>query len=291
MERRRSMKRNYLALLVAGVGLSMCLSGCPKKPDATKPEEKKPEVKKPAEKKAEAPKQLPPWAKALPARDVTAKAGEMVWATPPEAGSEMAKVGVFKVEAVSGKTATLSDKIGTKYPDVPGAVIHPLGDKSKLKQGDVAHGYGWGASKVIGRVTKLEGGKITLKYWWGNSLTEGDVDHAEPLRPEVAPMAWVAYSESASPYKGLCIAIEGEKVWISTDSGHVITIEKSKVKPIEIGTKKFKVGDKAQAYSWGLGYRLATVEKVVEPDLVYSLKFEGQAEAKDWPFSNMVEKL
>jgi hypothetical protein len=231
------------------------------------------------------------WITALPQKAVTAQVSDEVWATIPRAGEDMAEVGVYKVDSVEGNTATLIDKIGTKYPGVPGALIHALGDATTLKADDAAQGHAWGASKVIGRVKTSEAGMVTLRYQFGTGFTEKMMEQSQPLVTGVAPMAWVAYDNSGSWYKGLVVALEGGKAWISTDSGHIIMQDMPKLKALAIGQPMFKEGDVVKAYSWGFGYLPGTIVKVVEPGMVYSVKLAGKPEVKDYSFANIVSKI
>lgn len=213
------------------------------------------------------------WMVGLPTMAVTAKPLDKVWATIPEAGGEMAKVGIFEVDSVQGNTATLKDEIGTSYPGIPGALIHPVGNTGKLKINDIALGDSWGASKVIGRVKAIEAGKVTLRYKFGSSISEKQVDFAQPLVSGINPMAWVVYRNTMnSPYKGLVIAKGGGKVWISTDSGHVEVVPEAKVRSLDMAPNGFKVGQTVYGYQWGFGYKPGTVKKIVESYHQYEIK-------------------
>lgn len=228
------------------------------------------------------------WTQGLPTVAVTAKPLDKVWATVPEASGEMAKVGVFEVDSVQGNTATLKDKIGTSYPGVPGALIHPLGDTSKLKVNDIALGDSWGASKVIGRVKSLEAGKATLRYKFGSSISEKQMDFAQPLVSGINPMAWVVYRNTMnSPYKGLIIAKGNGKVWISTDSGHVEVVPEAKVRSLDMAPNGFKVGQTVYAYQWGFGYKPGTVKTITEPYHQYEIKLADKPTTEVFIFSEV----
>jgi hypothetical protein len=229
-----------------------------------------------------------PWIQDVPTAAVTAKPLDKVWATVPEAGGDMAKVGVFEVDSVQGNTATLKDQIGSSYPDIPGSLIHPIGDTSKLKLNDIAFGDSWGASKVIGRVKAIEAGKVTLRYKFGDNITEKQMDVAQPLVSGVNPMAWVVYRNSMnSPYKGLVIAKGNDKVWISTDSGHVEVSPIAKVRSLDMAPKGFKVGQTVYAYQWGFGYKAGTVKKIVEPYHQYEIKLADKDTTDIFIFSEV----
>lgn len=232
------------------------------------------------------------WMEGLPEVPVKAKPLDKVWATVPEAGGDMAKVGIFEVDSVQDNTATLKDKIGTSYPNVPGALIHPLGDPSKLKVNDITLGDSWGASKTIGRVKSIEAGQVTLRYKWGSAISEKLMDHAQPLVSGVNPMAWVIYRNSMnSPYKGLVIAKGNGKVWISTDSGHVEVSPEAKVLPLDMAPNGFTVGQTVYVYQWGFGYKPGTVTKIVEPYHQYEIKLVGKEQAEVFIFSEVAAKI
>ncbi|MBF0104409.1 MAG: hypothetical protein HQM16_03675 [Deltaproteobacteria bacterium] len=232
------------------------------------------------------------WTAGLPQVPVNAKPLDKVWATIANDSSEMAEVGIYEVDSVQGNTATLIDGIGTKIPNVPGAVIHPLGDSSKLKPNDLCIGSSWGASKVIGRVKSIEAGQATLRYKWASTLTDKLMDHAEPLVKGVNPMAWVIYRNSMnSPYKGLVIAKGDGKVWISTDSGHIEVSPEAKVLPLDMAQNGFEVGQTVYVYQWGFGYKPGTVKKIVEPYHQYEIKLVGKDTTEVYIFSEVAAKI
>lgn len=233
------------------------------------------------------------WMEGLPQVPVTAKPLDKVWATVSEAGGEMAKVGIFEVDSVQGNSATLKDKIGTSFPGVAGALIHPVGDPSKLKVNDIALGDAWGASKTIGRVKSIEAGQATLRYKFGSAITEKLMEHAQPLVSGVNPIAWVIYRDSTanSPYKGLVIAKDNGKVWISTDSGHVEVTPEAKVLPLDMAPKGFTVGQTVYVYQWGFGYKPGTVTKIVEPYHQYEIKLVGKDQPEIFIFSEVAAKI
>lgn len=232
------------------------------------------------------------WMEGLPDVPVTAKPLDKVWATVPEADGEMANVGIYEVDSVEGNKATLKDQIGTSFPGIPGALIHPLGDSTKLKPNDLAMGSAWGASKVIGRVKSIEAGQVTLRYKWSSSLTDKTMDHAQPLVSGVNPMAWVIYRNSMnSPYKGLVVAKGSGKVWISTDSGHIEVSPEAKVLPLDMAQNGFTVGQTVYVYQWGFGYKPGTVTKIVEPYHQYEVKLVGKDQPELFIFSEVAAKI
>ncbi|GEM_PF-7087365 len=170
----------------------------------------------------------PAWVEELPEKAVEAKVGDSVWATVPTGVGDLVRVAVFKVSAVDGDHATLADQMRRKYELVPGALIHALLDRSKVKEGEVVHGYDWGLGSIMCRVTKL-GKQATMKHWWFEKITDGKLDEFEPLRTGAEPMAWVSYPHGDKPFKGYCIALEGERAWILEDVGQVVEVEKEAI--------------------------------------------------------------
>lgn len=232
------------------------------------------------------------WMDGLPVVPVTAKPLDKVWATVPEGGGDMARVGIFEVDSVQGNTATLKNKIGTTFPNIPGALIHKLGKTSLLKVNDIAFGDVWGSSKVVGRVKSIEAGQVTLRYKQGSALTDKLMDYAQPLVSGVNPMGLVIYRSSTnSPYKGLVIAKGNGKVWISTDSGHVEVAPIAKVLPLDMAPKGFTVGQTVYVYQWGFGYKPGTVTKIVEPYHQYEIKMVGKDTPEIFIFSEVAAKI
>jgi len=231
------------------------------------------------------------WMDGLPTVPVTSKPTDKVWATVAEGGGDMAKVGIFEVVSVQGNTATIKNKIGTSFSNVPGALIHPIGSPAKLKVNDIAFGDSWGASKVVGRVKSVEAGKVTLRFKFGSALNDKVVDHAQPLVSGVKPMALVIYRNNNSPYKGLVIAKGNGKVWISTDSGHVATSAETSVLQLDMAPKGFTVGQTVYAYQWGFGYKAGTVTKIVEPYHQYEIKLTGKDKPEIFIFSEVAAKI
>jgi hypothetical protein len=233
----------------------------------------------------------PVWARDLPDRPVSAKVKDRVWATIPRNGSEIAEVGVFEVEGISGNSATLSNKIHRKYRMVPGSLIHPLGNPNKLRVGDVGLGQRWGAGRTLGRVTELVGGEVRMKYLQGTKVVENMMAHAEPIVKGFRPLAWVSYEEeSRHRFRGMIVAVVDEKVYVHTDSSHVKILDKKDVFPLEIDARDFKAGDRVLSYRFGSGFQEGTVEKVMEPRLRYRVKLQGRGGVGVYFFADLVEK-
>jgi len=224
---------------------------------------------------------VPSWIRALPEIDVPVKEGEQAWASAPVAGSEMAVVGVYTVERVHDKRAVLLDKAGQKARAVPGALIHPLGVRGKLKAEDTALGYSWTSAVVLGRVTKIRGDDVQLAYDWAGSTKTATMDHAEPPVRGIAPMAFVGYPKFERQSKGLLIAVSKDKGWVQTSSGHVEIHDRGELKSLDISAKALDVGDRVDGYSWTSGYEPGTVSRVLEPGLRYAV---GLGPSREQPY-------
>ncbi len=229
----------------------------------------------------------PSWLEGLPERTVTAAPGEMVWAVVPELGSEAAAIRTYRLAAVTGAEAVLVDTIGNRYQGVPGALVHPASGfpEAELTVGTAVLADRWDAGKIVGRVARLEAGQVELDYDWNGVTVTGATDAVLvlPAGEGSLVLRWVGYrtpgvgTSAPGPwYKGLCFAESGEKVWISTDGGHVEVVAVGAVKPLaDIGRAELAQGDAVAAYSWGHGYRRGVIEEVLEPGLRYTVKLEG----------------
>lgn len=288
------------APLLCTLALVLAVSGCKKEtpPPAPPAPPTAPPAAAPTPAAAPAPAPAPTtslagWVQALPAKAPAAKAGDVVWATIPKPGDEYAEwFGALKVEAVTGNTLTLLGEWSKKYTDVPAAVVYPLAAAPGLKPGDIAttamHGR-----PTIGLVTKVEAGKIHLRYAWAGTPTQDAFEHAFPLVPGIAPLAWVHYQgvgAVTSRYKGMVVALEGDKVWILSGTGQVEVVPTGNAKPLAL-KKDYRAGQKIFAYI--PGYSEVTVQKVLAPGFQYRVlwKVGDKDVPKDYLFHDLVESL
>lgn len=147
----------------------------------------------------------PKWVVGVAAKPVTAKVGDMVWAVvykdDTSAGNYAPIFSTFKVEAISGNTATLSrESPRESFTNIPGALIHPLPDKSSIKVGDITTVNPSGMFPTIGRVTKVEAGKVTLKYVEGAFMDKTPVQ--EKIVEEVYPVAILSSTAGSRSKEG-----------------------------------------------------------------------------------------
>lgn len=262
------------------MALVLC-AGCPTFPD--EPEERAPLPSVlPVLPTVEDPKSdgtpPPAWASLLPKSKVNAKPSDRVWATPPQEGSDIPSVGVYTVDDVDDMHASVIDKLGQKVRNVPGAVIHPLIEDHKFREGELALCYSLTTPGVLARVSAVNRGYIvSVAYDWGGETKEGSMDHCGPLRTELAPLALVSFPKTGTRSIGLIIALGPQRAWIRTDSGHIEVHDRKPLQVVRMAPRGYQVGDKVRAYRWASGVRVGTITAVAEPELRFEVKFPGDA--------------
>ena len=225
----------------------------------------------------------PSWLAQLPRRAVAVAPGERVWAVVPERGSEHAAIASYRVEAVSGTAAVLVDALGNRYPDVPGALVHPLSAAAagELADGAAVLAYRWDAGQVIARVTRRGSDGLELAHDWNGVTARGPMEAVTPLPAggDGHVLRWVAFPSPAAGagdvtwYRGLCFAEDEDRLWISDDSEHVQVVAKDEVEVLsDVGRADLRPGSEVAAYSWGHGYRSGVIAEVLEPDLRYAVE-------------------
>ncbi len=235
-----------------------------------------------ADRAADAGPRPPGWLAGLPERSVEAAPGETVWAVVPEAGSEAARLGTYRLESAAGAEAVLTDALGTVYEGVPGALVHPLSSfpEAELAAGTAVLADRLDAGGIVGRVTGLEAGTVEVAYDWNGVTVTSSVDAVMALPAIEGSLAlrWVRYRTGGEGawYQGLCFAESETQAWISTDGGYVEVVAMDAVQPlVDLGRGELQAGDAVAAYSWGHGYRPGVIEEVLEPGLRYAVKLEG----------------
>ena len=156
--------------------------------------------------------------------------------------------------------------------DVPGALVHPLGDPDKLQVGDPAIAFSMVTSVVVARVTKNRGGTVQVQYDWAGATRAMTANHAEPLARTVGPMAFVGYPKFGRISRGLLLALDSSQAWIQTTSGHVEVHPRSTLEPLALPGSGLAVGDTVEAYGWTTGYERGTVARVLEPELRFAIQ-------------------
>ncbi len=235
------------------------------------------------------------WLAELPQRTVAARPGEKVWAVVPELGSERATIATYDVESANGTTATLLDAIGSRFEGIPGALVHPVTEyrTAELAAGMVVLADRWGANLVVGRLARLADGAAFVQHDWNGHTVVDEMAVAVPLlgAGEDLALRWVSYQrEPAGPrLKGLCFAAGDDRVWIAEDNGFVAVLGRHEVEVLDsLGGRDFQPGDTVAAYLWGFGYRPGEVSTVLEPQLRYAVRLEGEQAAQPFFFTDLI---
>jgi hypothetical protein len=213
--------------------------------------------------------------------------GKRAWAVTPVRGTELAQVAVYTIGHVDGHRATVLDAHGQRVRDVPGALVHPLGDPDKLNAGDPALAFSTVTSVVVGRVSKNRAGTVQVQYDWAGATRAMAADHAEPLPRAIAPMAFVGYPKFGRVSRGLVLALDTTQAWIQTTSGHVEVHPRAKLEPLTLPGAGLAVGDTVEAYGWTTGYERGTVARVLEPDLRFAIELPASRIEHPYFFSDL----
>jgi len=216
----------------------------------------------------------PEWMATLPAAKPTVVAGAEAWVTLLQAGGELAEVAVVRVDSVGDGVLSVIDKTGQRTDGVPAALAHPIGDKRNLREGTLALFYTWTTPSWIGRVSHaVNHDELRVRYDWAGTTRETPVDHAEPLRGGITPLAFVAFRMGGSTSMGQIVALDAARAWVLTGSGHVELRPRGELEALELHGKDLSVGQAVRAYRWGTGFERGTVAKVLEPGIRYEIAF------------------
>ena len=131
------------------------------------------------------------WQDGLPAVETSYASDDRVWAAVPDSGKRV-EVSVFRVVGRFDGLLSLLDQRGQRRDQVPPALVHPVEKMGRLRVGDVVLCDAPTAPGLLARVSKLEG-SITVTHRWGAGTRDSEVDHAEPPRKGIVPMAYVTY--------------------------------------------------------------------------------------------------
>lgn len=214
----------------------------------------------------------PAWMATLPVVKPSVEVGRSAWATLVQAGGELAEVGLVRVEVVGASAVTVVDKTGQRLEDVPGALVHPLGDTRNLREGMLVLFYTWTTPGWIGRVARTENGADQqIQYDLAGVTTETPVDHAEPLRRGIGPLAFVAFTKSGLSSMGQVVALDERDAWLLTGSGHVEKHSRVSLDSLAQPAGELTVGQPVRAYRWATGFEQGAVVRVVEPGLRYEV--------------------
>jgi hypothetical protein len=237
----------------------------------------------------------PAWIRTLPQVAVRAKVGDKVWATVPEASSELTEPSMYTLVAISDgaapHTAELISRNRRRLTGVPAALVHPIGPSAGLRVGSAALISTFTTPGILARITQLEPGKpIRARYDWAGQTREIDVDHAERPRRGVTPMAYVGYPKLGRISLGLVVAKDDDHAWLWTSSGHVERHPRKKLQPLTVGTGIYQPGDRVRAFRWSQGLRRGTISEVLESELRYRVHFRGNRPSETFFFSALLPR-
>jgi hypothetical protein len=217
-----------------------------------------------------------PWIKLLPTRPAHATIDSTVWAAIPTKTD--VRIGVYRVLAVSGATASLLDVLRVRWDGVPGALLLPVLDPLRLKTGEVVTYADWRGYVGVAIVTRmLPKPRVRFRDGYG-IVRDEDANVGEPLDGTVKPLAWVAFPKTADApvlARGIVFAVDGDTLFVRDDDGHAFVVERSKVHTIPFPAKKLAVGDAIDAYTPEQGYKSGIVDRVFLPGLSYGVVVDG----------------
>jgi len=201
----------------------------------------------------------------------------------------MATVGVYELRGVHDDVATLVDTMGHRVSRVPGALVHATGALRRLRVGDAALFYTWTTPGWLGRVSRLSNNQpVQLKYDLAGRTKAVDVDHAEPLRRGVQPLAFVGFPKAGTVSMGLVLALTAERAWIRTASGHVEVYPRSAITRLDLAVN-LRAGSRVRAFAWATGLQSARVVQEVERGLRYRVEIGRSKVIKDVFFARLVK--
>ena len=216
------------------------------------------------------------WLKALPSRAVTAHVDDLVWAAVPT--EKEVRVGIYRVLAVKGHTASLLDLVRVRWDAVPGALILPVSDPARLRPDQLVTYADWRGYVGIGVVVRIKP-KIRIAFRDALAVVrEETANIAEPFGEGIRPLGWVAFPrtpDAEALHKGMVFAMDGDNLFVRDEANQAFVVDKSRAKPLVIPQKKLKQGDAVQAYALDRGYRAGTVEKIFLPGMSYGVNVDG----------------
>ena len=218
----------------------------------------------------------PAWLAELPKTPSSLTVGSSAWATTPQPGSELVMVAVYRVDAVGDGVVSLVDKMGQRVDSVPAALVHPIGETRHLPEGTLALFYTWTTPGWLGRVSRAQRGEeLKVAFDWAGTTRQTSVDHAEPVRTGIQPLAYVAFPKSGGTSMGLIVALDATRAFVLTGSGHIEAHRRAVVGSIALEPRGFTVGRSVRAYRWATGFERGRITQVLEPGLRYEVELEG----------------
>jgi len=240
------------------------------------------------------------WQSGLPAKPVTAKVGERVWAMAPNASAATAFFGVVEVESVQGNTATtegllladgkLAKDPASKHPGTPGALIEAaaLPKESKIKKGEIVIAWIPGFRTTAAHVVKLKDDAAEIKYAHDDKVKDATVTYAVPLATGIAPFAYVAAKKGSGWEEILVAGVAGDEVYGVDEAGGAVKVPKADVKALDVQWKDRKKGDKVTVLEGGAATE-TTIDTVSTEKWIYKVKINGAE--KRVPFYAVFDKI
>ncbi len=232
---------------------------------------------------------LPKWASQLPDVAIDAKPGDKVWAVAPRSDSEMADIGLYELEGVFDGLASLINTMGHKVDRVPGAVVHPVGSSKKLRKGDIALVFTWTTPGWLALVHRATRGKeIRVRFDLAGATKEVAVDHAEPMVKKLLPLAYVGFPKSGTTSMGLVVAVDEQRGWVLTASGHIEIHALDRLNVLPIKQRGYKIGSKVLAFRWASGFQRGVIRAVGPLGLRFTVQLEGDQPQAPFFFTRLV---
>ncbi len=191
--------------------------------------------------------------------------GERVWAAVPR-GEHGVDVAVYRMVGPFDGVVSLLDRSGQRVDGVPPALIHRAHRIGKLRVGDVVLCDAAAAAGVLARVVALDGA-IRVTHAWGTTTETIAVDHAEPPRTGVTPLAYVSYTQRGRLGRGLVLAVGPRHVWLRDAAGNMRTVARAAVQALRLPTQ-WTEQQKVVAYRWPSGGRRGRIAGLREHGLL-----------------------
>lgn len=216
------------------------------------------------------------WWRGFPEQTPRVAVAERAWAVLPQPGSALAEVAIVRVDAVGATTVAVIDRMQQRVDALPASAVHPIGKTQSLKEGTLALVYTPTTPGYVAVVSHArEGQELRVKYDWAGTTRETDVEHAEALRREVEPLAWVVYPKAMGNGLGQVVAADRDRVWILDGSGTVTPVARASVVAAGLSGRALSVGERIGAHRFSFGVEAGTVARILEPGLRYEVAFSG----------------
>jgi hypothetical protein len=232
---------------------------------------------------------VPPasWLDGLPKEGAPAAAEQQAWAALPLNETGQARLALVRIATISGGQASVVDGMGHRHLALPRALLHPVGSSKGLKNGDMALCARWTTPSTVCRVEAMEGGRVLrAAYDWAGATKRSAIDHAEPLRSKLEPLAFASYPLAGRRARGQVVAASEQRVWLLGESGHVSKHPRHQLRVLA-APKTLVAGAAVYAYRWGAGYQRGRLVEVLEPGLRFRVDLEGDRPSDEFFVSHL----